>query len=584
MALDGIFLGIVKEELRFLIGGRVDKIHQPSKEELIFGFRTPDGAYRLLINSAAGSARVHVTHENIENPKTPPMFCMLMRKHLSSGKLVDIRQDGCERILYFDFDSSNEMGDIVRLTLAVEIMGRRSNIILINSEGRIIDSIKRVNPEMSAVRPVLPGMQYTLPPRSERLSLTELTEDGLKESLAAFEKKRLSNALVQTLEGISPVFADEAVYFALRGEDKAVCDMTADEYDRLYFYLSREGAKLREGRHCFTVLRTPEGQFKDFCFTEIHHFGALMVTKECGSACELLDEFYSQRDRLERIKQKAQDLFKLLVSLSERTARRTANQRQELEQCRDRERLKVSGDLIMTNLYAIEKGQTSFTCENYYSEQGGEVTIKLDPRLTPSQNAQRYYRDYKKADTAEKKLAALIADGEEELKYIDSVFDSLTRADSESDIAQLREELAEQGYIKKRSLKNKSVRSLPPLKFISDDGFVILVGRHNKQNDKLTLKDSQKSDIWLHTQEITGSHTVICCEGAEPPYSTIQQAARLAAYHSKAQNSSQVPVDYTLIKYVKKPNGAKPGMVIFTNQKTLYVKPDADEAARLRAK
>jgi predicted ribosome quality control (RQC) complex YloA/Tae2 family protein len=238
----------------------------------------------------------------------------------------------------------------------------------------------------------------------------------------------------------------------------------------------------------------------------------------------------------------------------------------------------------MTNLYAIEKGMTSFKCQNFYSEDGEEIEIALDPRLTPPQNAQKYYKEYKKADTAEKKLVGLIAQGEEELQYIDSVFDSLTSADSETDIAQLREELAEQGYIKKRSVKNKSVKSLPPLKFQSTDGYTILVGRHNRQNDRLTLKDSQKTDIWLHTQGITGSHTVICCHGETPPDSTIEQAARIAAYHSKGQQSSQVPVDYTLIRYVKKPNGAKPGMVIFTNQKTLYVKPDADEAERLRVK
>lgn len=584
MALDGIFLSLVREELLPLIGGRVDKIHQPSKEELLFGIRTRDGAYRLLFNSAAGTARVHVTSENIENPKTPPMFCMLMRKHLSSGKLVDIRQDGFERILYFDFDSANEMGDVVRLTLAVEIMGRRSNLILIGADGKIIDSIKRVNPEMSAVRPVLPGMQYTLPPREDKLKLNDFDIDELRGRLAQIGKKRLSNALVQTFEGISPVFADEAVSFAARGNDKAVCDMTDDEFDRLNFYLSREAKKLNDRQLCYTILRTPEGQFKDFCFTEIHHYGALMVTKQCESACALLDEFYSQRDRLERIKQKAQDLFKLLVSLSERIARRTANQRQELAECADRDQLKIRGDLIMTNLYAIEKGMTGFKCMNYYSEDGGEIEIALDPKLTPSQNAQKYYKEYKKADTAEKKLAGLIEQGEEELAYIDSVFDSLTRADSETDIAQLREELAEQGYIKKRSIKNKTVKSLPPLKFVSDDGYTILVGRHNKQNDRLTLKDSQKTDIWLHTQGITGSHTVICCNGETPPDSTIEQAARIAAYHSKGQQSSQVPVDYTLIRYVKKPNGAKPGMVIFTNQKTLYVKPDGDEVSRLKVK
>ncbi len=473
------------------------------------------------------------------------------------------------------------MGDIVRLTLAAEIMGRRSNIILFDENGKIVDSIKRVTPEMSSVRPVLPGMTYCAPPREEKLRLDSLGNALLKEKLFSQPNKKLANVLLNALEGISPVFAQEAQFFALRGNEKAVSEVTPDELDRLCFFLNREADKLKNKEYHFTVIRTPEGLFKDFCFTQIHCFGALMVTRECASGCELLDEFYSERDRLERIKQKAQDLFKLLMSLTERTARRIENQKRELAECADRERSRICGDLLTANLYALKKGMTAIECDNYYT--GERLTIPLDARLTPSQNAQKYYKEYKKADTAEKMLVGLIEQGERELEYLDSVFDSLTRADSEADIAALREELAEQGYLRKRSSKEKPPKSLPPLKFITDDGFTVLVGRHNHQNDKLTLKDSQKTDIWLHTQGITGSHTVISCAGREPPFSTIEQAARLAAYHSKARQSAQVPVDYTLIKYVKKPSGAKPGMVIFTNQKTLFVRPDEKEAARLKA-
>ena len=581
MALDGIFLGLVREELEVLIGGRVDKLYQPSREELVFGIRTRDGAYRLLINSAAGTARVHLTRESIENPKTPPMFCMLMRKRLGSGKLIGIRQDGCERILYFDFEASNELGDTVKLTLAAEIMGRRSNIILIDGDGKIVDSIKRVTPEMSAVRPVLPGMSYTLPPRSDRLSLEELDTEALKERLKAFERKRAANALVQIIEGISPVFADEAVMLAA-GDDKAVCELSENELERLCTWLREQGERLKKRELCYTILRTQEGQFKDFCFADITHYGSLMQVSRAESACELLDVFYSQRDRFERIRQKAQDLFRLLTGLSERTARRTANQRQELSECADRENLKIRGDLVMTNLYTIKKGQTSVVCSNYFSEDGGEICIELDPRLTPTQNAQKYYKEYRKADTAEKKLHELIAQGEEEQKYIDSVLDTLTRAETESDINQLREELSEQGYIRKKGGKARADKSLPPMKYLSSDGYTILVGRHNRQNDKLTLKDSAKHDIWLHTHDITGSHTVIVTNGETPPDTTILEAARLAAYHSKGRQSAQVPVDYTLIRYVKKPAGAKPGMVIFTNQHTVYVRPDEQEAQRLR--
>ncbi|SDA25148.1 Predicted component of the ribosome quality control (RQC) complex, YloA/Tae2 family, contains fibronectin-binding (FbpA) and DUF814 domains [Ruminococcus sp. YE71] len=583
MALDGIFLSLVREELEVLLNGRVDKIYQPSREELVIAIRTREGAYRLLINSAAGTARVHLTAESIENPKTPPMFCMLMRKRLGSGRLTAIRQDGCERILCFDFDTVNELGDHETLTLAVEIMGRRSNLILIGGDGKIIDSIKRVTPDMSAVRPVLPGIAYTLPPRAPRLSLTDLDSERLGKGLSVFGAKRISNALVQTIEGISPVFADEAVQLTI-GDDKAASELTYGETAKLSDWLEEQGRRLTEGKPRYTILSTPDGQLKDFCFTEITHFGSLMKLTHAESACELLDVFYSQRSRSERIRQKAQDLFRLLTSLSERIARRVANQRQELAECADRERLKIMGDLIMTNLYAIQKGQTTVRCVNYYSEDQSELDIPLDPRLTPSQNAQRYYKEYRKADTAEKMLRELISKGEEEQRYIDSVLDSLNRSESDSDIDQLREELSEQGYLRRRGGRIKADRPLPPMKFVSDDGFTILVGRHNRQNDKLTLKDSQKHDIWLHTHDITGSHTVIVTGGVTPPDSTIMQAARIAAYCSNARQSSQVPVDYTLIRHVKKPNGAKPGMVIFTDQKTVYVKPDQAEAERLRVK
>lgn len=583
MALDGIFLSLVREEMQPLIGGRIEKVYQPSREELLFGVRTRDGAYRLLINSAAGSARVHVTRADIENPKTPPMFCMLMRKRLTAGRIADIRQDGYERILYIDVEASDELGDPVKLTVAAEIMGRRSNIILIDGEGRVVDSIKRVTPEMSAVRPVLPGIEYTVPPRSDKLRLDDMDKDELIFRLTALPNKKLSKALVQTLEGISPVFADELVWLTDGGEDNAVSSYTQDQLQKLADCVAAEGEKLRNRELHYTMLATPDGLLKDFCFADIRHFGSLMDTRTADSACALLDDFYSSRDRLERIKQKAQDLFRLLTSLSERTARRIENQRQELKECADREQLKNCGDLIMTNLYALEKGQTTLRCINYMSEAQEETEIALDPRLTPTQNAQKYYKEYKKADTAEKLLAGLIEKGEQELAYIDSVLDSLTRADSESDIEQLREELADEGYLRRRYAKGKPPRSLPPIKFMSDDGYTILVGRHNRQNDKLTLKDSKKTDIWLHTHNITGSHTVIVTNGETPPDSTILQAARIAALHSKAAQSSQVPVDYTLIRYVKKPNGAKPGMVIFTDQHTVYVKPDAAEADRLKA-
>ena len=582
MALDGVFLRLIKKQLEPLIGGRVDKIHQPSREEILFTIRTRDGAFRLLFNTGAGNARVHITNAEIENPKTPPMFCMLMRKHLSSGKLIDIRQDGFERILYFDFDSANEMGDICRFTLAIEIMGRHSNLILINAENKIVDSIKRVGQDMSSVRMILPGMTYTLPPKEQRLSLIDNDSSEICEVVKDYSKQSLPKALMKSIEGISPVFAREAEFYTARGEELIVENMTCEHFDRLKFYLKKTADELKSGVNKYTVLKTKDGLLKDFCFTDISQYGNLMVTKQFDSPCEVLDYFYSQRDSVARMKQKAQDLFKLLMNTTDRIARRTANQRQELEECAKRDTLKKYGDLIMSNLYRIEKGQGSIEVEDFYEPECPIVKIKLDKRLNPSQNAQKYYKEYRKLDTAEKKLTALIKDGEEELLYIDSVFDSLTRATTEGEVAELRLELAEQGYVKFSRSKGKQPKALPPMRFTSSDGYEILVGRNNKQNDKLTCKTADKTDIWLHTKDITGSHTIIRCNGENPPERTILEAAIIAAYHSKARNSAQVPVDFTLIKNVKKPTGAKPGMVIFTSNQTLYVTPDEDLVEKLK--
>ena len=389
MALDGVFLNQVKNELTPLIGGRVDKIHQPSREELLITLRTRDGAYRLLFNTGAGTARVHATKADIDNPKVPPMFCMLMRKQLSSGKLTDIRQDGFERILYFDFDSSNELGDICRLTLAAEIMGRHSNLILIDGSGKIIDSIKRVGQDMSQVRLVLPGITYTLPPKEQRASLTGDDPADIVAKVKAQSGMKLPKALMNVLEGISPVFAREAEFYAGHGRELAVADMTPDEFDRLAFFIGKTAKELKEGTNVYTILRTQDGQFKDFCFTDIRQYGSLMVTSTASSACETLDRFFSERDRTARVKQRAQDLFRLLVNTSDRISRRTANQKLELKECADRDKLKKYGDLIMANLYQIQKGDAEAKVTDYYEPDQPEVTIPLERRLTPSQNAQK---------------------------------------------------------------------------------------------------------------------------------------------------------------------------------------------------
>lgn len=577
MALDGVYLSLIRRELSdMLINSRVDKIHQPSRDCIVITLRTQgQGSRKLLLSSSAGTARAHLTDREPENPKVPPMFCMLLRKHIGAGKLVNIRQDGFERILFFDFEASDEFGDRVTLTLAAEIMGRCSNILLIGPDGRVIDAIKRVSEDMSRVRRVLPGISYKLPPRDERLNPLDFTEDELSARLSG-QTAELSKALVKVFEGISPIIAREAAFFALRTDTKSAQEITDAEKTRLVWFFKDVARKIGERENKYYILRDRDGMMRDFAFLKINQYGSLMFNREFESPSKLLDVFYSERDTLAQTRQRADDLFKLLISLSERIRRRVSAQKLELADCQKRDEYRIKGDLIMANLYRLEKGMNSCRLENFYDEGSPEVVIDLDPRLTPSQNAQKYYSEYRKADTADKMLRGLIEKGEQEEKYIDSVFDSLSRASQEAELSEIRAELVEEGYIKSRRSSQKQPKALPPLEYRSKDGFRILAGRNNRQNDLLTLKLADRSDIWLHVKNITGSHVIICREGLKPSDETIIEAAKIAVKNSSAKNSSQVPVDYTEVRYVKKPSGAKPGMVIYTNQRTVYVTPDEE--------
>ena len=555
MALDGAYLYTVKQELKDLIRGRIDKIYQPSKDEIIISIRTVKGTFKLLISASASSARVHITTAQVENPMSPPMFCMLLRKRLGGGKLIDVRQDGLERILFLDFNCINELGDPSVITLACEIMGKYSN---------------------------LPGIAYEMPPRDNRISFVDADETRIRAAFEDMKPAELSKAIIRAFEGVSPVLAREWAYYTTRGIETRSDELSNDMKDRLVFAIMQTKRSLLTENNCYTVVSGRDGSLKDFSFIKLSQYGSLMVTKEFSSASELLDYFYFQRDKTVRLKQRANDLFKFLANTSERITKRLAAQQEELKNCEKKDQMKLMGDLISANIYRLKKGDERVKLENFYDERFSQIEIKLDPRLTPSQNAQKYYSNYRKSMTAEKKLAEQIRIGEEELKYIDSVFESLSRAESEIEINELRLELAEQGYIRSNRLRGKPVKSTEPYEYISSDGFKILAGRNNKQNDKLTLKTAAKQDIWLHTHNIAGSHVIIVTNGETPPETTIKEAAVIAALKSKAKDSSQVPVDYCLRKFVKKPVGAKPGMVIFINNKTVYVSPDENLAERLK--
>ena len=581
MAFDGAYLYTIRQELEPLVTARVDKIHQPSRDEILLYMRGRDGASRILISTAGDSARIHLTQIPVENPAAPPMFCMLLRKHLGGGKLMAVRQDGLERILFLDFECTNELGDRVLLTLACEVMGRYSNLILIGEDGKVIDSLKR-NADVTRERVLLPGFAYEMPHRPHRLNFLDAEDDTILSALLLAPDASLDKALVGVFEGVSPLLAREWAYYVSRDAVRSR-ELTQNQKERLLFIIHDTARRLRERDCRFHILQTPEGALKDFFFLRPQQYGALMVVREMPSGSAALDEFYAQRDLRARMKQRANDLFRLIMTRMERITRKLSNQRQELMETDKMEQNKLWGDLLSANLYRLQKGDAAASLENFYDETCPVVTIPLQVNLTPAQNAQRYYTLYRKAATAKEKLAEQIAQGEAELAYLESVFDVLSRAESESDLLLLREELREQGYVRSRT-KQKPPKQQPPMLYESSDGFPILVGRNNRQNDQLTLKTASKNDIWLHTQNIPGSHVILVTDGAEPSETAIREAAVLAAYHSKARDSAQVPVDFTKVRFVKKPGGAKPGMVIFTNQQTLYIKPDAELCRKLEVK
>ncbi len=583
MAIDGAFLHALCGELQSLVFARVDKIHQPSKEELVFSLRNQDGVRKLYFSARVNSPRVQLTAVPLENPSTPPMFCMLLRKRLTGARVAAIRQPDLERVLYFDFDCYNELGDPVRLTLAAEIMGRYSNLILIDENGRVADAIKRVDLTMSPMRPLLPGVEYILPPIDrDRLDASVCTAQTITQAVVDIGGP-IDKALLACTQGLSPLVCREIAYRTLQGETQTANALSVAQQQRLCDVITSVQERiLTPERSVPYIVYRQDGTPLDYSYLPITQYGLDASGREVGSFSQLLDDFYSEKDAVERMRQRSQDVLRVLTNATDRLNRKIAQQRKELEMSEKREEKRLYGDIIQANIHAIPRGADHADLINYYDEQCATVRVPLDPTLTAVQNAQKYYKAYRKAKTAEEVLTQQIAIGEEELRYLDSVFDALTRATTFREVEELREELAQSGYLHIQQSKKKTAAPTKPLEFISQDGFTILVGRNNVQNDRLTTKMAKGSDWWFHTKNIAGSHTVILCDGVTPPETTMMEAAILAATHSKAADSSQVPVDYTQIKHVKKPTGAKPGMVIYETNRTVFVTPDKTLSERLK--
>lgn len=557
MAFDGGFLHRTVAELNSGVDSHVDKIYQPSKDELVLLLRKKDFSKRLLICVRQGSARIQFTENKYENPASPPMFCMLIRKYLSAARLIRVTQPALERIAELAFSYTNEMGDISEIRLIAEFIGNKTNILLVGADGKIIDCLRKSDPE-TAERLLLPGAEYEYPANREKLNPLTDSIDKICTAVCAHSGDQ-AKALLDTVDGFSPLVCREAVYKA---------EITGS----LNSALSNIILDVKSGGIPIMLVKADGSPF-DFSYTEISQYSDEFSKKSFESYSELLDAFYTARENTERLKHSASDIIKLVTNLHARTERKLAIRLHDLKKCENREMLRIYGELLKANLYKLENGASFAEVENYYDEMK-PIRIPLNPALSPQKNAEKYFKDYKKSYTAEHTLVALTKKDEEELKYFDSVLDSITRCESLSEIAEIREELSLAGYIKQSGTRKKKASAVPQFKeYKSGEGYKILVGKNNRQNDYLTTALAAKNDLWFHAKNIPGSHVIVMCRGGEVSEETIMNAAALAAANSKAADSSQVPVDYTPVKFVKKPNGAKPGMVIYTTNKTVFVTP-----------
>ena len=571
MAFDATFLSAVMGEIRSLTAeARVDKIHQPSRDTVIFQLKCREGRQKLLFALNPTAPRLHLTASNPENPAEPPMFCMLLRKHLLGARLTEMRQLPMERCALFTFDCIDEMGDHVNKTLIAELMGRTCNLYLLNPEGRIIDCLRRVGLDESAKRAALPGLMYQYPEPMGKEDPRSWEKENYVNLLAAPGADVLAQRLMDTLGGLSPLICREAALFAAGDTDARVEALETDAVaDRLDLFFREH---LNHPTPCFYTL--PDGTPKQFAFCPIRQYGEYRQAESFG---QMMDMFYTVRDRKDSMRQKSQSVRKTVQNLCQRIQRKLAIQEKELAATFDRERLRQLGDILTANIHRITKGQTVVSCEDFYDENMASVDIPISPILSPQQNAAKFYKDYTKLKNAEKELTRQIALGEEELHYLKSVLDELSRAETDAELEEIKQELQSGGYLKADGGKKKMKQAKSkPMVFTSTDGYTIYVGRNNRQNDELTFRAARKDDIWCHASKVHGSHVIISCGGTKPPDDTVTQACQLAAYYSETMGGQNIPVDVTPVRQVKKLSGAKPGMVIYHTYRTVIVNPYKD--------
>ena len=569
MAFDAFYLKFTLDEIREkCLGGRVEKIFQPSRDSLIMLIKGSAGREKLLIVANPTAPRLHLTTASPENPPEPPMFCMLLRKHLSGARLAEISQPPMERLAVFTFDSTDEMGFPVQKRLVAELMGRTCNLYLLGPEGRILDCLRRIPLDENTKRAALPGLNYQEPEKVEKQNPLEVTD--YTALLTRPGADLLCDRLMDTLGGLSPLVCREAALQCAGDTDARI------ENQDVPALAANLQAYFRE------VLTQPKPYFyaqadgtpKQFAFCPIREYGSC---QQAESFSALLDSFYTLRDRRDAMRQKSQAIRKTVSNLCARLRRKLAVQEKELEATYDRERLRQLGDILTANIGRIKKGQTIAQCEDFYHEEMPIIDIPISPLLSPQQNAAKFYKDYTRMKNAEKELTHQIALGSEELSYLESVQEELNRADTDAELDEIRQELQAGGYVRQDGGRAKmKQKKLSPMRFESTDGFPIYVGRNNRQNDELTFRLARKDDIWCHASKVHGSHVIVSCGGKTPPDNTLTQAAQLAAYYAETTGGQNIPVDMTMVKQVKKIPSGKPGMVIYHTYKTVIVNPYKD--------
>ena len=582
MPLDGICLRGVVHELRSeLLGARIDKVQQPARDQIILLVR---GNKRVLLSANPNQPRIQLTNELRDNPSQPPMFCMLLRKHLVGARIEEIEQPGLERVVRVVLRATDELGETGRRELVLEAMGRRANLLLLDGEGRILDCLRRVELEMTnGGRALQPGLFYRLPTPLPKCSLLTQEEEAMRiAARGGADGERVEQWMLDQFLGVSPLTARETAQRCAGSSDVRFGELGEDGRERLCREIQRMIDLAKENTYTPTILLR-EGRPADFTYEPITQYGSETAVESRESFSALLDEFYGERERWELSARRGRELTHAATVARDRMARKRQTLLREYAATQERDTLRLYGDLITSNLFRMERGANCLTAENFYEEGCPEVRIPLDPLLTPQQNAAKYYKRYNKAKTAEFHLREQLAIAEREQTYLESVLQEIRQSETEQEFSEIRRELQETGYLRRGREKKEAKRAFAPREFRTTTGLRVLVGRSNAQNDQLTTKKADKRDIWFHTQKIHGSHVILCTGGLKPDEQSLLEAAQLAAYFSQGREGANVPVDYTPVKYVKKPAGARPGMVIYETYQTLFVTPEEGLAKRLSA-